>query len=49
MARGELSFAFIGVITEDKGVFDLVEIAHLLRDRGYCFTVSLVGEGMPEE
>ena len=41
----ELSFAFIGVITEDKGVFDLVEIARLLRDKGYRFTMSLVGEG----
>ena len=42
---GELSFAFVGVITEDKGVFDLVEIARVLRDRGYRFTMSLVGEG----
>jgi len=45
----ELSFAFVGVITEDKGVFDLVEIACLLRDRGYRFTMSLVGEGNARE
>ena len=46
---GELSFAFVGLVTEDKGVFDLVEIARLLRDRGHRFTMSIVGEGMPEE
>lgn len=46
---GELLFAFVGAITEDKGVFDLVEIARLLRDRGYRFTVFLVGEGTPKE
>jgi len=45
----ELSFAFVGVITEDKGVFDLVEIARRLRDRGYHFTMSLVGEGNAAE
>ena len=45
----ELSFTFVGVITEDKGVFDLVEIARLLRDRGYRFTMSLVGEGNVRE
>jgi glycosyltransferase involved in cell wall biosynthesis len=46
---GELLFAFVGAITEDKGVFDLVEIARLLRDRGYRFTLLLVGEGTPKE
>ena len=45
----ELSFAFVGLVTEDKGVFDLVEIARLLRDRGHRFTMSIVGEGVPEE
>jgi glycosyltransferase involved in cell wall biosynthesis len=46
---GELHFTYLGVITEDKGVFDVVEIARLLRDRGYRFTVFLVGEGAPKE
>jgi glycosyltransferase involved in cell wall biosynthesis len=46
---GELSFAFVGLIAEDKGVFDLVEIARLLRDRGRRFTMSIVGEGTPKE
>lgn len=46
---GELSFAFVGLITEDKGVFDLVEIARLLRDSGRRFTMSIVGEGTPKE
>jgi glycosyltransferase involved in cell wall biosynthesis len=46
---GELSFAFIGVVTEEKGVFDLVEIARRLRDSGYRFTMSIVGEGAPQE
>jgi glycosyltransferase involved in cell wall biosynthesis len=45
----KLSFAFVGVVTEGKGVFDLVEIARLLRDRGHDFTLSIVGEGKPEE
>ena len=45
----EPSFAFIGVVTEGKGVFELVEIARFLRHRGYRFTLSIVGEGMPEE
>ena len=46
---GELLLTYVGVITEDKGVFDLVEIARVLRDKGYRFTVALVGEGTPEE
>ena len=46
--NGELSFTFVGVLTEDKGVFDLVEIARLLRDRGHRFTMSVVGEGRRE-
>jgi glycosyltransferase involved in cell wall biosynthesis len=46
---GELLFAFIGLITEEKGVFDLVEIARLLRDKSYRFTLSIVGEGLPAE
>jgi glycosyltransferase involved in cell wall biosynthesis len=45
----ELSFVFIGALTEEKGVFDLVEIACLLRDRGYRFTMHIVGEGTQEE
>lgn len=44
-----LSFTFIGVVTEGKGVFELVEIARLLRDRGHHFTLSIVGDGKPEE
>lgn len=44
-----LSFTFIGIVTEGKGVFELVEIANLLRDRGHRFTLSIVGEGKPEE
>ena len=47
--NAELSFVFIGVITEDKGVFDLIEIARLLRDKGRRFTMFVVGEGLPEE
>jgi len=47
--EGELSFAFVGLVTEDKGVFDLVEIARLLRDIGHRFTLYIVGEGRPEE
>jgi glycosyltransferase involved in cell wall biosynthesis len=46
---GDLSFAFIGLVTEEKGVFDLVEIARLLRDGGRRFTMSIVGEGTPKE
>ena len=42
-------FTFVGLVTEDKGVFDLVEIARLLRDRDYRFTLSIVGEGTPQE
>lgn len=46
---GGLSFAFIGLVTEEKGVFDLVEIARCLRDGGYRFTLSIVGEGERQE
>ena len=46
---GELSFTFVGLIVEDKGVFDLIEIARLLRDRGYRFILSIVGEGLPRD
>jgi len=45
----ELSFAFVGLVTEDKGVFDLVEIARVLRDKGRRFTMFIVGEGLPNE
>ena len=45
----ELSFAFVGVVTEGKGVFELVEIARRLQVRGYRFTLSIVGDGTPEE
>lgn len=45
----ELSFAFVGVVTAGKGVFELVEIARLLRDRGHVFTLSIVGDGKSEE
>jgi glycosyltransferase involved in cell wall biosynthesis len=46
---GELLFAFIGLVTEEKGVFDLVEIARRLRDKSHRFTLSIVGEGLPAE
>lgn len=42
-------FVFIGLLTEDKGIFDLVEIARLLRDKGHRFTLWIVGEGLPDE
>jgi glycosyltransferase involved in cell wall biosynthesis len=45
----ELSFVFIGLVIEDKGVFDLIEIARLLRDKGRRFTMFIVGEGLPED
>jgi glycosyltransferase involved in cell wall biosynthesis len=46
---GDLIFAFIGLLTEDKGIFDLIEIARLLRYRGHRFKLYMVGEGLPEE
>jgi glycosyltransferase involved in cell wall biosynthesis len=45
----QLSFAFIGAVTAEKGIFDLVEIARLLRDNGHRFVLYVVGEGTPEE
>jgi glycosyltransferase involved in cell wall biosynthesis len=45
----ELSFTFIGLITEDKGVFDLVEVARQLRNGGHRFKLYVVGEGLPIE
>ena len=47
--EAELSFTFVGLITEDKGVFDLVAIARLLREAGYRFSMNIVGEGAPSE
>ena len=45
----KLSFTFVGVVTEGKGVFELVEIARVLRRKGYCFILSIVGDGKSEE
>jgi glycosyltransferase involved in cell wall biosynthesis len=47
----QLSFCFIGAVTEEKGVFDLVEIARFLRERGHFtkFTMYIVGEGNQDE
>jgi glycosyltransferase involved in cell wall biosynthesis len=49
--QAELSFSFVGAVTEEKGVFDLVEIARLLRERGKFteFTINIVGEGNQDE
>jgi glycosyltransferase involved in cell wall biosynthesis len=49
--QAELSFTFVGAVTEEKGIFDLVEIARLLRERGQYpkFTVNIVGEGNQDE
>ena len=46
---GELIFTFIGLLTEEKGIFDIVEIARLLRDRKRHFRLYIVGEGLPDE
>lgn len=43
------SFVFVGALVEEKGVFDLVEIARLLRDRGHRFILHIVGEGTPAD
>jgi glycosyltransferase involved in cell wall biosynthesis len=40
---------FIGAMTEEKGIFDLVEAARLLRDEGLDFEVRCIGEGTDEE
>jgi glycosyltransferase involved in cell wall biosynthesis len=45
---GDLQFTFIGLLVADKGIFDLIEIARLLREQGRHFTLSIVGEGLPD-
>ena len=45
----KLHLTFIGLVTAEKGVFDLIEVARILRARGQCFVLSIVGEGTPAE
>lgn len=44
-----LTMTFVGVLTEDKGVFDIIRIAKELKARGVEFKINLVGEGSAEE
>jgi glycosyltransferase involved in cell wall biosynthesis len=44
-----LGFAFTGVLTEEKGIFDLVEIAKILGQHIDRFTFHLIGEGNNDE
>ena len=45
----KLHLTFIGLVTAEKGVFDLIEVARMLRGRGHCFVLSIVGEGTAAE
>lgn len=47
--RRELRFCFIGAVTEEKGVLDLVEIARRLREYRSDFVIDLIGEGLDDE
>jgi glycosyltransferase involved in cell wall biosynthesis len=44
-----LRFCYVGVLTEEKGVYDLVEIARRLRDFYTDFLIDIVGEGTNDE
>ncbi|QVM83711.1 glycosyltransferase family 4 protein [Novosphingobium decolorationis] len=45
----KLSLTFIGAMTEEKGIFDVVEIAHHLHQLGLDFEVRMIGEGTEDE
>ncbi|WP_028580028.1 glycosyltransferase family 4 protein [Desulfogranum japonicum] len=44
-----LVLSYIGVLTREKGVFDIVEIARHLKERRKDFTVNLIGQGTADE
>lgn len=44
-----LALTFVGAMTEEKGIFDIVELARLLRDMGLDPDVRCIGEGTEEE
>jgi glycosyltransferase involved in cell wall biosynthesis len=44
---GPLQLVFIGAMVEKKGIFDLVEVAHVLQAQGCDFVMHFVGEGLP--
>lgn len=47
--RGEtITFLFMGVMTEAKGIYDLIEAAGLLRKRGKNFRLIMAGKGKDE-
>lgn len=40
---------YVGALVEEKGVYDLIEVAAELRRRGHAFELNLVGEGTAAE
>jgi glycosyltransferase involved in cell wall biosynthesis len=44
-----LTLSFIGALTKEKGIFDIVEIVHILKNKYPNLVVNLIGEGTGEE
>lgn len=44
-----LTLSFIGAMTEEKGIFDLVRAAGILKRTGVDFQINFIGEGTREE
>ena len=43
-----VTFLFLGVLTHDKGAFDLVEAARILKEEGLRFKINMCGAGKGE-
>lgn len=48
-SQDPVHFCFIGTVTEEKGVFDLITAAGILKERIGSFVLDIVGEGTPNE
>lgn len=47
-SEGPVTFLFLGVVNRDKGAFDLIEVARILKDAGLDFKINMCGSGNGE-
>lgn len=47
--RENISFLFLGLISENKGCYDLIKVAKNLVDRNLAFTINIGGNGETEK
>lgn len=48
-ANGPKRFCFIGALTAEKGIFDLLKVAQILKEKKLDFELDIIGEGTPDE